>query len=219
MISSQSRRASWAARTHMLGLEISVVLDPITVEFSRWAHEQRTGEIAGSTPTSDRPIPATVSDPSLVVGRLLRIHPALVARLRAALAAEGYTDFDVVRLLLLFDERVHHRRSNQVAKELGVTRARATRIVERAEADGLVSRRRTTLDGRAVSVGLTALGTTRLHELRPTLREFAEVLWGSAATEALPALERMERRVTLRPRPWFGARSSRFRRLSDWDEG
>jgi DNA-binding MarR family transcriptional regulator len=97
-------------------------------------------------------------------------------RLRGSLAREGlpFSRFLVLRLLALRGPTT----SKALAKAMGVTTANMPGLIDRLEADGLVTRRQNANDRREILVSVTRTG-------RQTLARLKE----SAGTEMIAAFE------------------------------
>jgi MarR family transcriptional regulator, organic hydroperoxide resistance regulator len=120
---------------------------------------------------------------------------ALTSRLRIALAREGlpFGRFVVLRLLIARGPTT----SKELAAALGVTTANMPALIDRLEADRLVTRTRNRKDRREILVAATARGRDRFRRLRDTAgEELAGAFrgWSVAELRALrEALQRVSR--------------------------
>jgi DNA-binding MarR family transcriptional regulator len=109
-------------------------------------------------------------DVALVAARILALSGRLRSRMRRA-ARDAGVELDVVSLLLLFSEATGWLRIIDVAEQLGVGRATASRLATRAEAAGLIDKLTNSIDGREVVCRLSVKGrsavTLCLESLRP----------------------------------------------------
>jgi DNA-binding MarR family transcriptional regulator len=121
-----------------------------------------------------------------LVNRVLEAE--LVADQQLSLAA-----YDV--LVQLYEAPGHRLRMTELADAVLLSRSGVTRLVDRLEKAGLVSRCPVAGDGRGVAAELTEAGATRLRtasrtHLTGVMRHFVEPLG-----DDLPVLERISRRL------------------------
>jgi DNA-binding MarR family transcriptional regulator len=150
------------------------------------------------------PWPPTGRDPAdvaLVAARILIIGGRLRSRLHRAARRVG-VEPDLVSLLLLFSESNRMLLISDVAEQLGVGRATASRLATRAEAAGLIDKLTSSVDGREVRCRLSVAGrtaTTRcLGVLRPhaiAVLHRADREWVVAAQTLLQPSVRFDRRT------------------------
>jgi DNA-binding MarR family transcriptional regulator len=101
----------------------------------------------------------------------LRAHAALVRDLDAELqSAHGLSLSSYEVLLLLAGARERSLRMSELAKATLITLGGVTRLVDRLEREGLVTRERCASDARGILAVLTAAGLERLREAGPTHR-------------------------------------------------
>ncbi|MGA8302497.1 MAG: MarR family transcriptional regulator [Thermoplasmata archaeon] len=115
------------------------------------------------TSSRKRPNPALVEQ----VQRALRCaNQAVTARLRLALLREGlpFSRFVVLRLLVIRGPTT----SKALAGAMGVTTANMPGLIDRLEADGLVTRTRNRKDRREILVEATRKGRRTLLRLKDT---------------------------------------------------
>jgi DNA-binding MarR family transcriptional regulator len=127
----------------------------------------------------------------------LRAHATLTRTLESELVAEQALSLAAYDVLVQLAEAPGRRlRMTELADAVLLSRSGITRLVDRLERDGLVTRSRVAGDGRGVAASLTDAGVDRLRtaartHLAGVRRHFAERL-----DEAdLAALERITRRL------------------------
>lgn len=114
-------------------------------------------------PRSRRTAPRTDVDASVWV-RLLGCHNLVLAGLRRALPADvTLARFDLLASLA----REDGLSLAELSRRLLVTAGNVTGLVERAERDGVVVRRRDAVDGRVLRVHLTPAGERLFRRLLP----------------------------------------------------
>lgn len=99
----------------------------------------------------------------------LRAHALVTRRLEADLATEQKLPlafYDVLVQLVESPER--KRRMSELAERVLLSRSGLTRLVDRMERDGLVTREPSEDDGRGLYAVLTAAGFDRLRAATPT---------------------------------------------------
>ena len=102
---------------------------------------------------------------------LLGVQGALVRDLEARLeAAEGLSLWDLKALRALAAAEDECRRMTDLARAIGYTPSGLTRLVERLERTGLVSRTACSEDGRGMIAGLTPEGRARMRRAERTHR-------------------------------------------------
>lgn len=103
---------------------------------------------------------------------VLNAHARLTARVEAALAEAGLPQlawYDVLWAL--------HRapgkalRMGELADEVTISRSGLTRLVDRIEAEGLLERRPSEKDRRAIDVAITPAGSALLRRMWPIYEE------------------------------------------------
>lgn len=127
----------------------------------------------------------------------LRAHARITRALEAELIAEqrlSLASYDVLVQLAEAPERC--LRMTELAEAVLLSRSGVTRVVDRLERAGLVSRSRVENDGRGVAAQLTAAGLNRLRRASGThldgvVRHFAVRL----EAEDLVVLDRISRRL------------------------
>lgn len=126
----------------------------------------------------------------------LRAHATVSRALEAELVAEEQLSLAAYDVLVQLVEAPGHRlRMTELAEAVLLSRSGVTRLVDRLERSGLVSRCRVAGDGRGVAAQLTEAGLNRLRmasrtHLTGVMRHFVEPLG-----EDLTALERISRRL------------------------
>lgn len=140
----------------------------------------------------------TPHDPRLAAwSTFLRAHARVLRELERELQAEqdlALTDYDVLVQLASADGR--RLRMSELADRLLLSRSGATRLVDRLEAEGLVSRETCETDRRGQWAALTDAGVARLRRASPThLRGVATHFLDRLEPDELGALERMLEQV------------------------
>ena len=103
---------------------------------------------------------------------LLAVQGALVRDLEARLeAAEHLSLWDLKALRALAAAEDECRRMTDLARAIGYTPSGLTRLVERLERAGLVTRTACSADGRSMIAGLTAEGRARMRRAERTHRQ------------------------------------------------
>jgi DNA-binding MarR family transcriptional regulator len=148
-----------------------------------------------------RPSPAmSARDPRLSAWRaLLTAHTRLVDRLDQDLRVEaGMSLADYSALLHLAEAPQRRLRMSQLAEGIFLTRSGVTRLVDRLQADGLVSRSHCPSDGRGAEAVLTEAGLERLRSASLIhLRGIKAYFLDQVAESDLEVLERMMGAVAL----------------------
>jgi DNA-binding MarR family transcriptional regulator len=123
---------------------------------------------------------ARVSDSAEKAGRLnqdelgawrgfLRVHSALFHELDSDLAATNDLPLRSYEVLLLLEDAPERRlRMSDLSRSVLLSPSGVTRLVDRLEREGLVSRERCPEDGRGYNAVLTEAGETRLQQARAT---------------------------------------------------
>jgi DNA-binding MarR family transcriptional regulator len=123
---------------------------------------------------------------------LLNAHAAVVARIEAALAAEGLpplTWYDVLWTLYRAPER--RLRIGELADGLTISRSTFTRLADRLERAGLLRREAHPTDRRGQLVVLTPAGRRTLRRMWPVYaRELEETVGKALEEEEARALAR-----------------------------
>ena len=111
----------------------------------------------------------TAHDPRLETWRaFLRAHALLTRRLDEDLrSAEGLTLGEYSALLQVAEAPGRSLRMNQLATGIFLSRSGVTRLIDRLEADGLITRSTCTDDGRGALAVLTDAGLAQLKERMP----------------------------------------------------
>lgn len=152
-------------------------------------------EIADRTAAAAPPGPTRAQ---LVAWRqFLRAHATITRALEAELVAEqelSLASYDV--LVQLAEAPGRQLRMTELADAVLLSRSGVTRLVDRLEKAGLVSRYPVETDGRGVSAGLTEAGLQRLRiASRTHLAGIATHFAARLAADDLAALERISRRL------------------------
>jgi DNA-binding MarR family transcriptional regulator len=144
-----------------------------------------------------RPNPALVEQ----VHRALRCaNQVLSARLRRSLRRAGlpFSRFAILRLVIVRGPAT----SKALAETLGVTSANMPALIDRLEADGLVSRTRNTEDRREILIAPTPKGRRTFGRFRSTAsEELLQAFDGWSENEIRSLLKSLERFMG----PWRAA--------------
>jgi DNA-binding MarR family transcriptional regulator len=126
-------------------------------------------------------------DLAVVATRLLAVSGRMQSRLHAT-ARKHHVDPYLLRFLLLFAESNRPLRIGNVAELLAVSPATASRTAKRAQAAGLVDKFATAIDGREVTVRITATGRTAVTRCLDAIRHDATAVLGVRAAEIIELL-------------------------------
>jgi DNA-binding MarR family transcriptional regulator len=129
---------------------------------------------------------------------LLTAHARLVDRLDQDLRAQaGLSLADYSALLQLAEAPQRRLRMSQLAEGVFLTRSGVTRLIDRLQADGLVTRSQCPSDGRGAEAVLTEAGLERLRAASPIhLRGIGCYFLDRVDGEDLEVLARMMAAVT-----------------------
>ena len=115
---------------------------------------------------------------------LLKVQGALVRDLEARLErAEGLSLWDLKALRSLAEADGECRRMTDLARAIGYTPSGLTRLVERLERGGLVTRTACADDGRGMVAGLTTDGRARMRRAERTHRRHVRERFGERFTD------------------------------------
>jgi DNA-binding MarR family transcriptional regulator len=132
-------------------------------------HRSRTGSPIATT-TKAPAAPNRLDDRELRAWRgLLRVHASLSKALDACLEREHglpLTSYEV--LMYLADADSHKMRMCDLAESVILSRSGLTRLVDRLERDGLLTRETCSSDARGAFAKLTPLGREKLDAARVT---------------------------------------------------
>jgi DNA-binding MarR family transcriptional regulator len=138
------------------------------------------------------------SEDSLAVWRAyLRGHATVTRALEAELVAEQRLSLAAYDVLLQLSGAPEHRlRMTELAEAVLLSRSGLTRLVDRLERSGLVSRGRVREDGRGVAATLTERGLDRVRRASHTHRDGVMRHFGSRLDGSdLAQLRRISRRL------------------------
>jgi DNA-binding MarR family transcriptional regulator len=129
--------------------------------------------------------------------QFLRAHATLTRTLEAELVAEQALSLAAYDVLVQLAEAPGRRlRMTELADAVLLSRSGITRLVDRLERDGLVSRCRVAGDGRGVAATLTEAGVDRLRTAARTHLAGVRTHFAERLDDAdLAALERITRRL------------------------
>lgn len=147
----------------------------------------------------------TRPDPSALASWrvFLRAHAVTTRRLEAELVEEQdlpLASYDV--LVQLVDAPARRLRMTELASAVLLSRSGLSRLVDRLQREGLVSREAATEDGRGMYAVLQPAGLARLRAAAPThLRGVAEHMTGKFSAEELQSLRSLLDRLCDWPEP------------------
>jgi len=102
------------------------------------------------------------------VGYLLRrVYTIMHDRIEAAFAGHGFTLMQWIVLIYVRDGLA--RTASDIAREFRHDSGALTRVIDRLERRGLLTRERSTRDRRSVNLALTAQGRRTIEELLPVM--------------------------------------------------
>lgn len=102
------------------------------------------------------------------VGYLLRrVYTIMHDRIEAAFAGHGFTLMQWIVLIYVRDGLA--RTASDIAREFRHDSGALTRVIDRLERRGLLTRRRSTRDRRSVNLALTPQGRRTIEELLPVM--------------------------------------------------
>lgn len=141
-------------------------------------------------------MPALDATPLLVLGRVMRIAERCDVLLRPPFAAAGLAsgDFDTLAALRRA-EPPHSLTPAELADSMLVTSGAVTKRVDRLEAAGLVTRTRSTQDGRQRVVALTGSGQELTDRLMQAHMDNERALLAPLAPDEVAELERLLARL------------------------
>ncbi len=156
-------------------------------------------DIAARTPVDVPPgVRSTPTQDQLSAWRsFLRAHATVIRVLESELEADQDLSLAAYDVLVQLAEAPQRRlRMTELAAAVLLSRSGVTRLVDRMETAGLVSRSRVASDGRGVAAQLTDAGLSRLRvasrtHLAGVLRHFVACL----SEDDLGALERISRHL------------------------
>jgi len=127
----------------------------------------------------------------------LRAHAVITRRLESELLAEQdlpLASYDV--LVQLVDAPGHRLRMTELASAVLLSRSGLSRLVDRLQREGLVSREAASEDGRGMYAVLQPAGLSRLRDAAPThLRGVAEHMTSKYSDDELDALRALLNRL------------------------
>ncbi|GAA2376628.1 MarR family transcriptional regulator [Nonomuraea africana] len=107
-------------------------------------------------------------DPRLTAfGLLAEVHAGLTARMMPALTTAGLSEVDFGTLIRLARSPQHSLRMGDLAAQTGLSTSGVTRVVDRLEREGLVTRQACATDRRASYAALTDKGLEKVQEVLP----------------------------------------------------
>lgn len=109
-----------------------------------------------------------IDDPRLTaMGLLAEVHAGLTARMQPVFSAAGLSGIDFETVIRLARSPRQGLRMTDLAAQTGLSTSGVTRVVDRLERDGLVTRQACATDRRASYAALTEAGRERLASVLP----------------------------------------------------
>jgi MarR family 2-MHQ and catechol resistance regulon transcriptional repressor len=107
-------------------------------------------------------------DPRMTaMGLLAEVHAGLMARFQPLLAGAGLSEIDFETIIRLARSPHQQLRMSDLAAQTGLSTSGVTRVVDRLERAGLVTRQACASDRRASYAALTDAGRERLESVVP----------------------------------------------------
>ncbi|WP_240777793.1 MarR family winged helix-turn-helix transcriptional regulator [Nonomuraea basaltis] len=148
-------------------------------------------------------------DPRLTaIGLLTEVHAGLMARFQPVLATAGLSDIDFETVIRLARSPHQRLRMSDLAAQTGLSTSGVTRVVDRLEREGLVTRKACASDRRASYAALTDAGRERLESVLPQhLQDIDDSFTSLLSTEDLEAFLGILRKIrdVVRPCATVGA--------------
>ncbi|MFI7701990.1 MarR family winged helix-turn-helix transcriptional regulator [Nonomuraea sp. NPDC049480] len=148
-------------------------------------------------------------DPRLTaVGLLAEVYAGLMAGFHPAMAAARLSEIDFETVLRLARSPRQSLRMSDLAAQTGLSTSGVTRVVDRLEREGLVTRRACASDRRASYAALTDAGRERLESVLPQhLQDIDDTFTGLLDAEELEAFLSTLRKIrnVVRPCATVGA--------------
>ena len=129
--------------------------------------------------------------------RLLAAHALLLGAMQQRLKQAELPPLEWYDLLWALEQAPEHRlRMGELAEKLLLTRFNATRLVDRLEQEGLVSRQQAKADRRGAEAVLTARGAALRRKMWPVYRKAIDELFNRHLSAGQhEALQKMLERV------------------------
>ena len=129
--------------------------------------------------------------------RLLAAHALLLGAMQQRLKDAGLPALEWYDLLWALEQAPEHRlRMGELASSLLLTRFNATRLVDRLEQEGLVSRQKSKTDRRGAEAVLTAKGASLRRKMWPVYRKAIDEIFNRHLTAGQhEALQKMLERL------------------------
>ncbi|GAA3685113.1 hypothetical protein GCM10022224_057260 [Nonomuraea antimicrobica] len=142
-------------------------------------------------------------DPRLTaVGLLAEVHSGLMGRLAPVLNDAGLSEIDFETAIRLARSPHQRLRMSDLAAQIGLSTSGVTRVVDRLEREGLVTREACATDRRASYAALTAAGRERLKSVLPQhLQDIQDSFTGLLAADELEAFLTSLRKIRSVVRP------------------
>jgi DNA-binding MarR family transcriptional regulator len=130
-----------------------------------------------------------IEDPRLTaMGLLSEVHAGLAARMQPVFSAAGLSEIDFETLVRLGRSPGERLRMTDLAAQTGLSTSGVTRVVDRLEREGLVTRVACATDRRTSYAALTDAGRERLESVLPLhLADIDSCFTGLLAEDQLEA--------------------------------
>lgn len=120
----------------------------------------------------------------LAWARLLRLHKVLLEKVQADLAAAGLPPLEWYDLLLELDMAQGHRlRLYDLGDRMVLSRSNLTRLCDRLEKEGLISREHCAEDRRGLFAALTPKGAQMRQAMWPTYQQSVDQHFSTHLTD------------------------------------
>ncbi|MGW4800085.1 MarR family winged helix-turn-helix transcriptional regulator [Nonomuraea sp. NPDC004297] len=142
------------------------------------------------------------------IGLLTEVHSGLMSRFQPVLSAAGLSEIDFETVIRLARSPGQRLRMSDLAAQTQLSTSGVTRVVDRLEREGLVTRESCASDRRASYAALTDVGRERLESVLPEhLRDIEECFTGLLGAGELEAFLRSLRKIrdVVRPCATAGA--------------
>ncbi|GGS79080.1 MarR family winged helix-turn-helix transcriptional regulator [Nonomuraea spiralis] len=144
-----------------------------------------------------------IDDPRLTaMGLLAEVHAGLTARMQPVFSTAGLSGIDFETVIRLARSPRQALRMTDLAAQTGLSTSGVTRVVDRLEREGLVTRQACATDRRASYAALTDEGRERLASVLPQhLQDIEDSFTGLLSEDELAAFLRALRKIREVVRP------------------
>ncbi|MEU1727353.1 MarR family winged helix-turn-helix transcriptional regulator [Actinomadura sp. ATCC 39365] len=150
-----------------------------------------------------------IDDPRLTaMGLLAEVHAGLTARMQPVFSTAGLSGIDFETVIRLARSPRQALRMTDLAAQTGLSTSGVTRVVDRLEREGLVTRQACATDRRASYAALTDEGRERLASVLPQhLQDIEDTFTGLLSPDELAAFLQTLRKIrdVVRPCATAGA--------------